>query len=149
MNIKLKPLLLFIILAQILAACATNLVPATSAPVAVATPTNDPFTSAKVVKAFWDALEIGDVDASLSYVSDDIACRGTIYLTGKIPFKAYLEGYLAGGYTTKVSNLKTIGSIVRFTWEWYKNGLFVRGGTEDEMMEVEDGKIVYWQSNHR
>ncbi|HEX9331475.1 MAG TPA: nuclear transport factor 2 family protein [Anaerolineales bacterium] len=149
MNIKLKSLLLFIILAQILAACASNLIPATSAPLAVATPTNDPSTSAKVVQAFWDALETGDVDMALSYVSDDIACRGTCYFTGKVPFKTYLEGYLMAGYTTKVSDLKTIGSIVRYTWEWYRNGFFVRNGSEDEMMEVEDGKIVYWESYHR
>lgn len=148
MNIKLKFLLLFIILSQILIACAGNAMFAAPTPTVQPTPTNDPLSSAEVVQAFWDALEANDIETAMAYVSDDIVCRGQCYFKGKLVFRTYVQGYLDGGYITKISDLKVVGSIVTYSWEMYRNGLFVRRGEEDEVMQVEDGKIVYWENYH-
>jgi hypothetical protein len=42
-----------------------------------------------------------------------------------------------------------VGSIVTYSWEVYRNGNFLRSGDGDEMMQVEDSKIVYWENQHR
>jgi len=149
MNIKPAFLIVFI-LTQILAACTGNLTAATPVPIPPVqlTPTNDPFSSAKVVQAFWDALEAGDLETAMVYVGDDITCAGACHFSGRLTFQSYLQGYLNGGFVTKISDLKSVGSIVTFSWEVHRNGQFLRRGEDDEMMEVENGKIVYWENYH-
>jgi hypothetical protein len=148
MNFNVKFFALFLLLTQILAACTSGLISATPTPTVVSTPTNDPLSSAKIVKAFWDALEAGDLDTVMTYVDDDIVCAGACHFKGKEVFRSYLQGYLDGGYITKIGDLKSVGSIVRYSWEVSRNGLFVRRGEGDEMMQVEDGKIIYWENYH-
>jgi limonene-1,2-epoxide hydrolase len=148
MNFKVKFLVLFLILTQILTAC-TSLTPQpTPTATIVPTPTTDPLSSAKIVKAFWDALETGDLETAMTYVGDEITCAGFCHFTGKEIFRSYLQGYLDAGHVTKIGDLKAIGSIVTYSWEVSRNGLFLRRG-DTEMMQVEDGKIIYWENNHR
>lgn len=150
MNIKATLLILFIILAQILAGCGSGgLSAGASVPTVMATPTADPLQSAKIVQAFWDALEAGDLETALVYLDEDAVCAGNCYFKGKGTFQTYLRGYLAGGFTTKISDVKNIGSIVTYSWAVYRNGIFVQSGDGDEIMHVEDGKIVYWENQHR
>ena len=146
MNIKSTLLMLFIVLA--LTACTGLSTPAPAIPTVETTPTVDPRRSAEVVQAFWDALEAGDVETAMAYVGDKITCRGFCYFEGKETFQTYLQGYLDAGFTTKISDLKNVGNIVTYSWSVYRNGLFVRRGDEDEMMEVDDGKIIYWENRH-
>ncbi len=148
MNMKAKFFILLIVLVSILSACTNGLAFATPTPTVVPTPTTDPLLSAKIVQAFWDALAIGDIETAMTYVDDDIVCSGFCHFTGKVTFRTYLQGYLDGGYVTKIGDLKTIGSIVTYSWEVTRNGLFVRRG-DTEMMQVENGKIVSWENNHR
>jgi len=115
-------------------------------PTAQPTPTNDPLGAAKIVQAFWDALNTGDLETAMLYVGDDMTCSGFCHFSGKIIFQSYLQAYVKAGYSTKISDLKSVGSVVTYAWELYQNGLFQRRGEEDEMMEVEDGKIIYWEN---
>jgi len=149
MNIKLIIPVLFIGLTQILTACAGSLIPSTPTPAVAATPTHDPRESAKVVQAFWKAMEKGDLDAAMAYVDAEVTCSGACQFTGIDAFRNYFAEYLQSGYTTKISELKSVGSIVTYTWEWYEDGAFVRKGTDGEMMQVDDGKIVYWANYRR
>lgn len=149
MNIKANILILFVILAQLLSACGSGALSATSVPTAYPTPTVDPFQSAKTVQAFWDALEDGDLDTAMVYVADNASCAGYCYFTGKPAFQSFLQGYLEAGFLTKISNVKSVGSIVTYSWAVYRNGNFVSSGESDEMMQVEDGKIIYWENQHR
>ena len=149
MNIKaIFFILSFIILAQVLSACGSLLpsVPPTVTP--LPTPTLDPMESAKIVQAFWDALEAGDVETAMAYVDDKAVCAGRCYFTGKTAFHYFLLGYLQAGHVTKISNVKNVGSIVTYSWEVYRKGYFVERGDGDEVMHVENGKIVYWESQH-
>jgi hypothetical protein len=148
MNIK--AIVLSFILALILAACGTGaFFGPTSVPTAMPTPTADPLQSAKVVQAFWDALETGDLETALVYLDDNAVCAGNCYFKGKTTFRTYLQGYLAGGFVTKISDVKNVGSIVTYSWAVYRNGIFVQSGDGDEIMHVEDGRIVYWENQHR
>lgn len=150
MNIRAAHFILFILLVQLLAACgAGSSLFADPTPTVAPTPTNDPLQSAKIVQAFWDALEGGDLETALVYLDEDAVCAGNCYFKGKATFQTYLQGYLAGGFTTKISDVKNVGSIVTYSWAVYRNGIFVQSGDGDEIMHVEDGKIVYWENQHR
>lgn len=149
MNIKAALLHIFLILTSTLSACTGTSIFTEPTPTVQPTPTNDPLSAAKVVQAFWDALEAGDLETAMTYVADDITCSGFCHLTGKQVFQSYLQGYLDTGYLTKVSEVKNVGNIVTYSWEVYRNGLLLRRGEDDEVMEVENGKIVHWENYHR
>lgn len=140
---------LFLLLTQILTACGGNWSFAAPTPTAQPTPTNDPRSASKVVQAFWDALEDGDLDTAMTYVADDITCEGFCHFSGKETFRSYLHGYLQAGHVTKIGNVKNVGNIVTYSWEVYRNGFFRRRGEADEIMEVENGKIIYWENYHQ
>ena len=150
MNVRASLLILVVItLSQALSACASSLFSPTSTPTAIPTPTKDPLESAKVVQAFWDALAANDLETAMVYVADDVTCAGNCYFKGKGTFRSYLQGYLDAGFTTKISDVRSVGSIVTYSWEAYRRGNFVGSGDGDEVMEVEDGKIVHWENQHQ
>lgn len=148
MNIK-AILFMMITVALVLTACGITPPAAASTPTVVPTPTADPLQAAKVVQAFWDALEAGDLEAAIAYIGDDAVCSGFCYFKGKDRFESYLQGYLTGGYSTTISDVRNVGGIVTYSWAVYRNGNFVRSGDNDEVMHVEGGKIVYWENMHR
>lgn len=142
-------LLLFVILSQLLTACGDALAVSTPTQGVQPTSTADPHNSIIVVQAFWDALAAGDKDLAMSYVGEKVTCAAFCHFTGRDLFDTFIQGYLNAGYLTKISDLKGIGSIVTYSWEVYRQGNFVRRGEEDEMMQVENGKIIYWENYHR
>ena len=123
MNIKFALPLIAIVLAQILSACSSPTAAPTPAPTPtlVLTPTADPLLAAKIVQAYWDALAVGDLETALSYVHENITCRGSCYLTGKPMFRTYLEGYIKSGYLTKISDVKNVGNLVSYAWDVYRS----------------------------
>lgn len=149
MNIKAAFFIFLVIVTYVLTSCAGG--PLFAAPTSTPqpTPTNDPLSAARVVQAFWDALEAGDLETAMVYVDDKITCSGFCHFTGKLTFQTYLQGYLDAGYVTRIGDVKNVGSIVTYSWEVYRNGHFLRRGEDDEVMEVENGKIVYWENYHR
>ena len=149
MSNKIAFFILLIIVTQMLVACAGSSLFAPPTATAVPTPTNDPQSSAKVVQAFWDALEAGDVEKAMTYVDEHIECTGYCHFTGKRTLQSYLQGYLNAGFSTEISDVKNVGSIVTYSWEVYRNGHFLMRSEGDETMQVEDGKIVFWENYHR
>ena len=85
--------------------------------------------------AQWAGLAAGDLETALSYVHEDIHCRGSCYLTGKPMFRSFLEGYLKSGYLTKISDVKNVGNLVTYAWDVYHNDLFVQSGAEAEFTQ--------------
>lgn len=146
---NMRAIFIMILVAQVLAACGVNPQFGPSTPTAVPTPTSDPLQGAKIVQAFWDALGAGDLETAIGYIGDDAVCAGFCYFKGKDRFQSYLQGYLSGGYSTKISDVRNVGSIVTYSWAVYRHGNFVRSGDNDEIMHVEDGKIIYWENMHR
>ena len=146
MNMKVVFISVFLILAQVLSACASNPLSTQPTPTVLLTATNDPRSAAKVVQAFWKALNKGDLETAMSYIGEEITCSGFCHFSGKQIFESYLQGYINAKYTTQIGDLKTVGSIVTYSWELYQNGLFQRRGEDDEVMQVEGGKIIYWEN---
>lgn len=149
MSNKIAFFLLFLLITQILIACAGGSLFAAPTATALPTPTNDPLHGAKVVQAFWDALGSGDIETAMSYVDEDIECSGYCHFKGKLTLQSYLQGYLDAGFSTQISDVKNVGSIVTYSWEVYRNGLFQMRSEGDETMQVENGKIVFWENYHR
>lgn len=149
MNIKAALFIFLVILTYLLTACTGSSLLAEPNSTPQPTPTNDPLAAAKVVQAFWSALAAGDLETALVYVDEKIICSGFCHFTGKLTFQSYLQGYLDAGHVTKISDVKNVGNIVTYTWEVYRNGYFLRRGEDDEFMQVENGKIVYWENYHR
>jgi len=149
MNVRASLLILVVMIAQVLSACTSNLFFPPPTPTVAPTPTMDPLEAAKIVQAFWDAMGAGDLETAMVYLADDVTCSGFCHFKGKETFRSYLQGYLDAGHLTKISDVKNVGSIVTYSWEVYRNGNFVGGGDSDEMMQVENGKIVHWENQHR
>jgi len=147
MNVKVIFIVLFLMFAQILSAYASGSLFAQPTPTVLPTPTNDPRSAAKVVQAFWDALNAGDLNTAMSYIGDKITCLGFCHFSGRDIFESYLKGYVKAGYSTEIADLKTVGSIVTYSWELSQNGLSQRRGEEDEVMQVEGGKIISYASD--
>lgn len=149
MNIKAISFILSIfIVSQVLSACGGSVSPSTPIPTVMPTPTMDPRQPAKVVEAFWDALAAGDLETAMVYVDEKATCSGRCYFTGKSMFRAIFQSYLNGGYITRISDVKNVGNIVTYSWEVYRNGNFIQAGKGNEMMQVEDGKIIHWECQH-
>lgn len=149
MKLKFRSAMLLLLLTQILLACGGSGLFARPTSTPFPTPTNDPLSAARVVQAFWDAMAAKDLETALVYVHEDITCAVFCHFTGKEIFSSYLQGYLDAGYSTQISEIKTVGNIVTYSWAVYRNDLFLRRGEDDEMMEVENGKIIYWENYHR
>ena len=149
MNPKAIPFILFVLItSQLLSACGGVVVAATPIPTVIPTPTADPRQPAKVVEAFWAALESGDLETAMVYVDEEASCGGRCFFNGKQMFRAVFQSYVDGGYITKISDVKNVGNIVTYSWEVYRNGNFIQAGKGNEMMQVEDGKIIYWECQH-
>jgi ketosteroid isomerase-like protein len=100
----------------------------------------------EVVQGFWDAINNQDFATAMSLVSDDIKCRGTVYMTGKNSFQTYIvSSYQGTGSTLEISNLVVEGGTVTYDWRGYHDGFFQLGGT-GESMTVENGVIVLFQA---
>ena len=100
----------------------------------------------EVVQGFWDAVNNQDFATAMSLVSDDIICRGTVYMTGKVSFQTYIESSHKGtGRTLEISNLVVEGDTVTYDWRGYDDGFFQLGGT-GESMTIENGVIVLFQA---
>src|SRR5690349_4089941 len=130
MNIK-AIILITLLSAQVLTACGGTVFSATSVPVVMPTSTIDPLASAKIVQAFWDALEVGDLDTAMAYIHENASCAGYCYFTGKSAFESYLKGYLEAGHVTQISDVKSVGNIVTYSWSVYRNGNFISSGESD------------------
>jgi hypothetical protein len=156
MNTKRYLFILFVILAQALAACGTVATPAapaseptlapTAAPAPTATP--EPVDPTQVVQGFWSAIESGDVDAALDFVAEDAQCRGACYITGKDSLRFYLQGIIKAGLVTEISDLTVKGDTVTYLYKVFRNGQFVEESAEGESMQVVDGKIILWNNLH-
>jgi ketosteroid isomerase-like protein len=156
MNSKRILFILFVILAQALAACSTPAptpapVTPTSAPTLAptVTPTPEPPDSAEVVQNFWDAMKAQDVNAAMAFIADNALCRGYCYFSGKETFRSVLQGMVNSGNITEISIVKVEGDTVTYNYKVYRNGFVVEDNADEgETMQVQDGKIIHWNNLH-
>ena len=148
MNTKPSLFVLFVILAQVLAACgspapATEVAPEpTLAPTSVPEPVQpDPVV---VVQEFIAAVNVNDIEAAMALVAEDARWRGSPTLTGKDRIRDYLKGGVDAGFTTEISDLRATRGRVTFTWSASRNDV-VQASGEDTYI-VENGLITAFES---
>ena len=121
-------LILLVFLSQIVAACASQ----------------SPSDPAEVVQAFYAALNDGDLEAAMSFVSDEVQCRGHCYTNGQEPFRALIQENIAHEDVFEISDLQVEGDTVTFDYLITRGAsVFARG--VDSVMRVEAGKIAYFE----
>jgi ketosteroid isomerase-like protein len=100
-----------------------------------------------IVQQYYALINAGDLEASMSFVADDVKCRGACYLTGKAVYQAYVQGIIHGGGRKELSDFTVNGDIVIYLYAFYnKNGHdVVISGTE--LMQFKDGKIILIESD--
>src|SRR5687768_15941734 len=72
----------------------------------LASPTVSVADPAAVVQGFWDALSERDLDAAMTFLADDIQCRGMCYLNGKKSLRFFLQGRLETGIVFEIHHLQ-------------------------------------------
>ena len=145
MNNKHILFILFVILAQVLAACGTAAPAApvsepTTAP-AVPTPTPEPADPAVVAQSFYQAYNAGDLEALMALVAEDVKCRGGCYLTGKDRFRLYIQTDLNKGLQAEISDLNVEGDKVTYRVDIYSNAGFLQISSV-ETLHIKDGLII-------
>ena len=143
--------ILFVILAQALVACGTTAPAAptaepTTVPPPAPTATPEPIDPTEVVQGFWAAMAAEDVDAAMTFVAEDVKCRGVCYFSGRDSFNAYLQGIIKAGLVTEISDVTVEGDTVTYLYKVLRNGFVVEESAERESMQVLDGKIILWNN---
>jgi limonene-1,2-epoxide hydrolase len=113
----------------------------------LASPTVSVVDPAAVVQGFWDALKAQDLDAAMTFVADDIQCRGMCYLNGKESLRFFLQGRLETGIVFEIHDLQVEGDTVNYLYDEFSPAGFLGNSDVEETMRVQDGKIVYWEAN--
>jgi hypothetical protein len=100
-----------------------------------------PADPAAIAQNFYAALNEGDVDTAMTFVSEDVQCRGACYLNGIESFRAYIQGGVNANGKTEISDLKVEGDTVAYHWIAYtKEGFLDAQG--EETLNIKDGKII-------
>jgi ketosteroid isomerase-like protein len=154
MNTKRIFFIVSIIAAQVLVACGGSAteVASTSAPVSIPTSaptaTPEPADPAEIVQAFWDAVKAEDIEAAMAFVAEDVKCKGSCYFTGKDSFRSLIQGMINGGRVTEISDVVVEGDTVTYLYKVLRNDIVVEDNGEGESMQVQDGKIIFWNNLH-
>ena len=129
--------MLFVILIQGLSACG-------SASTATATTTLEAAGPDEVVQGFYQAMNDGDLESAMTFVADDIECRGHCYITGKDSFQTFIQGNIDHDDQFEISELTVDGDKVTFNYVIHRSdSVFARG--VDSVMQVQAGQIIYFE----
>jgi hypothetical protein len=134
MTPKIICVLLITILIQGLSACAN---------VSVAT-TPEVAGPDEIVQSFYQAMNDGDLESAMTFIANDIECRGHCYLTGNDSFQTFIQGNIDHNDQFEISELRVNGDQVTFNYIIHRgDSVFARG--VDSVMQVQDGQIIYFE----
>jgi hypothetical protein len=155
MNYKRFLIVLCLVASQILAACTGQPSESQVEPVVTSAPSVDGEEAilsaadpAIVVQGFWDAMASGNIDAAMEFVADDAKCRGSCYFSGKPSFESYLEGMKDSGAVTTISIIQVDGDTVTYQYKVVRNDAVFEENQDGESMQIQDGKIIFWNNLH-
>jgi ketosteroid isomerase-like protein len=100
-----------------------------------------------IVQQYYALINAGDLEAAMSFVADDVKCRGACYLTGKASYQTYVEGIIHNGGRKEISDFAVDGDKVTYYYAFYnENGrdVIISG---IELMQFKDGKIILIESD--
>ena len=100
----------------------------------------------EIVQGFYQAMNNGDLETALTFIADDIECRGSCYITGKDSFQTFIQGNIDHNDQFEISDLRIDGDKVTFNYIIHReNSVLARG--VDSVMRIQDGKIFYFEIN--
>ncbi|HET9905296.1 MAG TPA: nuclear transport factor 2 family protein [Anaerolineales bacterium] len=100
-----------------------------------------------IVQQYYGLINAGDLEASMSFIADDVKCRGACYLTGKAAYQMYIQGIINGGGRKELRDFAVDGDKVTYYWAFYKKDgrdVVISG---IEFMQFKDGKIILIESD--
>ena len=100
-----------------------------------------------IVQQYYGLINAGDLEGAMSFVAEDVKCRGACYLTGKTAYQAYIQGLIHRGGRKELSDFRVAGDKVTYLYAYYdKNGrdVIISGA---EFMQFKDGKIILIESD--
>ena len=130
---------LFVIIIQALSACAGS---SNTAP----TTTPEAASPEKIVQDFYQAMSNGDLETALTFVAEDIECRGHCYITGRDSFQTFIQGNIAHHDQFELSALRAAGDKVTFNYVIRRDSLVLARGV-DSVMQIQAGRIIYFEIN--
>lgn len=136
MRPRLIYVVLVVILIQGLSACKSLL----------ATTTPQAASPDEIVQGFYQEMNDGDLETAMTFIADDIECRGHCYVTGKDSFQTFIQGNIDHNDQFEISDLKVDRDKVTFNYVIHRgDSVFARG--VDSVMQIQDGKIIYFEIN--
>ena len=100
----------------------------------------------EIVQGFYQAMNDGDLETALTFIADNIECRGHCYITGKVSFQAFIQSNIDHNDQFEISDLKVDEDKVTFNYIIHReNAVLARG--VNSVMEIQDGKIIYFEIN--
>lgn len=129
----------FLIIIQGLSACA-----GISTTTAMTTP--EVASPEKIVQDFYQAIDDGDLETAMTFIADNIECRGHCYITGKDSFQTFIQGNIDHNDQFEINDLKVTGDKVTFSYIIHRADTVLTRGM-DSVMQVQDGRIIYFEIN--
>ena len=98
----------------------------------------------EIVQGFYQALNDGNLETALTFIADDIECRGHCYITGKDSFQPFIQGNIDHNDQFEISELKVAGDRVTFNYVIQRGDSVLARGV-DSVMQVQAGQIIYFE----
>lgn len=100
----------------------------------------------EIVQGFYQAMNNGDLETALTFIDDNVECRGSCYITGKDSFKTFIQGNIDHNDQFEISDLRVDGNQVTFNYVIHRENTVLARGV-DSVMKIQDGKIIYFEIN--
>lgn len=102
---------------------------------------------AEVVQGFWEAMNARDLEGALTFMAEDVQCRGACYLNSKEAVQSLIQGMfkLVLVAEVKIHDLQVEGDTVNYLIDWYRNDGGQKASNIKEVMRVQNGRIIYWE----
>lgn len=100
-----------------------------------------------IVQQYYALINAGDLEGAMSFVADEVKCRGACYLTGKDSYQTYVQGIINGGGRRELSDFAVAGDTVTYLYAFYNKDGHDVIYSGPEFMQFKDGKIILIQSD--
>ena len=100
----------------------------------------------EIVQSFYQAMNDADLETALTFIADDIECRGHCYITGKDSFQTFIQSNIDHNDQFEISDLKVDGDTVTFNYIIHRENTVLARGV-NSVMQIQDEKIIYFEIN--
>jgi len=98
----------------------------------------------EIVQGFYQAMNDADLETAMTFIADDIECRGHCYITGKDSFQTFIQSNIDHNDQFEISDLKVDGDTVTFNYIIHRDNTVLARGV-NSVMQIQAGKIIYFE----